>query len=454
MKQRGEGAGAREKSGKGQVTEMVYLGVWTIDANCSSQMKAYLTSVSKNQGMSALPDSGFTGEGLVGSTRWEEFQVKVTGHDGIRLERKQHTPCRVRFGGGCAETFQTWTMYVGPSQITVGVVKGALPFLFGLGAWSTFDVWMNSQGVTHIGDEQVGGVEGTTPFLDLTKVSVLLKDKQEWSKEAGRPGVAEAKVAWEDEEDCSWGDWGGRDEEPQEPERGEPEPFQFGDQETSTREGSSLDLASAPAGKIQDQLESIVEAYLAQPLVRGQWSISTPEKDLENEAEELNQKTAFKPHPVDIDAQWRCPGRHRSFKAKLIVEKSDGHRELETKLARRKQIMKMTNFYGNETSDEEDDEEDLEINDGDDLHEQSLARKLSEKDCIEPHGIGSDKFEHPSKPALDKGRGKGQDGGRAGQRAGPKGSVPASLCSIPGKEPSVSVVEHIGQNQNWTRLSP
>ena len=264
--------GAREDSGKRQVTEMVYLGVWTINQECSSQMKAYLTSISNAQGMCALPDSGFTGEGLVGSNRWEQFQEQVSNQEGIRVERQPHKPCRVRFGGGSAETFQTYQLHIGPSQITVGVVKGALPFLFGLGAWSTFDVWMNSKGVTHIGDDQVGGVEGTTPFLDLTKVSVLLKNKQEWSsKEAGRPGVAEAKVAWEEEEDVSWGDWGGHEEESREPEFGEPEPFQFGDQETSTREGSSLDqasssregssldLASRSTGKIKDQLEQIIE---------------------------------------------------------------------------------------------------------------------------------------------------------------------------------------------------
>lgn len=92
-------------------------------------------------GLGVFLDSCYTGEGLVGSARWEAFRA-LPEFRGEQLQ--EPADICIRFGGGAAAPIAQWRLIVGVgaicTEIRVLVVRGHLPFLLGEGGLAKLEL--------------------------------------------------------------------------------------------------------------------------------------------------------------------------------------------------------------------------------------------------------------------------------------------------------------------------
>ena len=134
---------------------------------------AMLTGMCEEQGTDgALCDSGYSGSALCGEKRLKQLQQSQV----VSLEEVPHEGIFVRFGGGSAETFQTFKLHILPWKIhlQLGVVKGALPLLVGLVGFRAAGIMVSSEAIFRVESGklfQIGETQGNTPCISLGAVA-------------------------------------------------------------------------------------------------------------------------------------------------------------------------------------------------------------------------------------------------------------------------------------------
>ena len=134
---------------------------------------AMLTGMCEEQGTDgALCDSGYSGSALCGEKRLKQLQQSQV----VSLEEVPHEGTFVRFGGGSAETFQTFKLHILPWKIhlQLGVVKGALPLLVGLVGFRAAGIMVSSEAIFRVESGklfQIGETQGNTPCISLGAVA-------------------------------------------------------------------------------------------------------------------------------------------------------------------------------------------------------------------------------------------------------------------------------------------